>query len=630
MDSAVSEEESDKQETEPAVNEEQKKIITDLLQFLEQVHAENSDKSDEQAKATQNLLLKWSNNGEMSKELEDLLPSANKLGIEEDELFNADILTVQSLLQNLSNMAPEDLEEFGLKEAADIIAWSKMQSLLTQTNESSEDAKTLNLHTEQLLETIGEKFKNLLVTDQFNVNEEKQYQDLPILSAKQLHNENPQLTEKAEAFSLTLLNEGQPVTQEQFVKEFSAILRKGDLFGGDGSKRLLVHLNPEKLGSFSIEMLQKDGIMTARIMTATSQVKDLLEKQLPSLKQAFSFQNLQVDKINIESLNQGSFFVRNQGQRESGIQLQEKGGLQETFLSLVKEGQPVTQEQFVKEFSAILRKEDLFGGDGSKRLLVHLNPEKLGSFSIEMLQKDGIMSARIMTATSQVKDLLEKQLPSLKQAFSFQNLQVDKINIESLNQGSFFVRNQGQKESGIQLQEKGGLQETGSQGNFQTPMSKVEQFFLSPVKEGQPVTQEQFIKEFSAILKKANFSAINGVNKLLIRLNPENLGSLRVEMVQKDGLMTVKILATTAQAKDLLEKQLQSLKQALSIQNIQVDKIDISQQPGSLNQERLFHKEPEQQDRGNHSQDQSKQENESEETAGFSETLDDALLNLEV
>ncbi|RID87165.1 flagellar hook-length control protein FliK [Peribacillus asahii] len=159
-------------------------------------------------------------------------------------------------------------------------------------------------------------------------------------------------------------------------------------------------------------------------------------------------------------------------------------------------------------------------------------------------------------------------------------------------------------------------------------MTKLEQFVLNMGKNDQTVDAEQFVKSFETILSKANFSKANGIQKLFIRLNPEHLGSLRIELIQKEGAMVAKILATTAQAKELLEHQLQSLKQAFTNQNIQVEKIEISQQISTFNSERFAQRDNE----ANEQRQQQAQQNESEADSetDFTESFAEALLNIEV
>ncbi len=174
------------------------------------------------------------------------------------------------------------------------------------------------------------------------------------------------------------------------------------------------------------------------------------------------------------------------------------------------------------------------------------------------------------------------------------------------------------------------LQSTDS-GKHQGPgmpflMTKLEQFVLAAPKGEQTVSQEEFVKQFENILSKANFSGTNGVNKLLIRLNPEHLGSLRIELIQKDGMLSAKILATTSHAKDMLENQIHGLKHAISGQNIQIERIEISQAFNAFNSEKFSQKDAEE----HNEQQESKEENNDKAESEFMGSLADALLNLEV
>lgn len=173
--------------------------------------------------------------------------------------------------------------------------------------------------------------------------------------------------------------------------------------------------------------------------------------------------------------------------------------------------------------------------------------------------------------------------------------------------------------------------ESNTQSSLPFQMTKLEQYVLTASKNGQPVDVEQFVKSFEKIVSKANFSNANGTQKLLIRLNPDNLGSLRIELIQKDGAMIAKILTTTTQAKDLLDRQVQGLKHAFTNQNIQVEKIEVAQQLSTFNAER-FAPRDQGQGQGQHEQQQQQAKqnvNEDEETK-FTDRFEEALLNVEV
>ncbi|MGE7621830.1 flagellar hook-length control protein FliK [Viridibacillus sp. NPDC096237] len=96
---------------------------------------------------------------------------------------------------------------------------------------------------------------------------------------------------------------------------------------------------------------------------------------------------------------------------------------------------------------------------------------------------------------------------------------------------------------------------------------------------------ETFVKEFQAIMNRSQTSNAPGLTKLLIKLYPENLGTIRVELVQKDGVMTARLLASTALGKEMLDSQLNSLKQGLVNQNIQLDRIDVTQALSDANRQ---------------------------------------------
>ncbi|MFJ7747048.1 flagellar hook-length control protein FliK [Peribacillus sp. NPDC097295] len=191
-------------------------------------------------------------------------------------------------------------------------------------------------------------------------------------------------------------------------------------------------------------------------------------------------------------------------------------------------------------------------------------------------------------------------------------------------QFKFTLSNNGQADGPAVLNTE---ENTNLNPNVPVQMSKIEQLVLTASKGGQTVNQDEFIKQFESILNKSNFSGTNGVNKLLIRLNPEHLGSLRIELIQKDGMMTARILAATAQAKDMLDNQVQGLKQAFSGQNVQIEKIEIAQTFNSFNSEKFSQKEAEDQSR---QQQESKQESKEESDGEFTGSFAEALLNMEV
>jgi len=97
---------------------------------------------------------------------------------------------------------------------------------------------------------------------------------------------------------------------------------------------------------------------------------------------------------------------------------------------------------------------------------------------------------------------------------------------------------------------------------------------LPTEKAGQ---SEEFIKELQKVMNRVQFGHAGGVNRLVLKLFPEHLGTIRIELIQKDGMLTAKILASTALGKEMLDSNSSQLRQGFAGQSIQLDKLEITQ-----------------------------------------------------
>ncbi|PAF17417.1 hypothetical protein CHH69_04335 [Terribacillus saccharophilus] len=100
---------------------------------------------------------------------------------------------------------------------------------------------------------------------------------------------------------------------------------------------------------------------------------------------------------------------------------------------------------------------------------------------------------------------------------------------------------------------------------FQVPKQEQLVFHLKQVDQTPEQASEELIQKLEQAVK---FSGIlsdrNGLKELSIQLKPGNLGDLQVKLVRENGDITVQILATSKQAKDLLESNISSLKHMFS------------------------------------------------------------------
>lgn len=118
-------------------------------------------------------------------------------------------------------------------------------------------------------------------------------------------------------------------------------------------------------------------------------------------------------------------------------------------------------------------------------------------------------------------------------------------------------------------------QEAGDAAEFQPFAGKLELPTLFLVKEGKPLTYQQFLNQLQTVLSKSVFQKFGNMEQLTLRLHPEELGTLKIQLIQQDHGLTARIVTSTPAAKEILESQLHALRQAFVQQNITVDRIEL-------------------------------------------------------
>ncbi|WP_075980924.1 flagellar hook-length control protein FliK [Bacillus massilinigeriensis] len=376
-----------------------------------------------------------------------------------------------------------------------------------------------------------------------------------------------------------------------------------------------------------------DKILSSGDKDLMEMIKDFLEISEASIQEAIqSLKNL-ISQISIPS-NQPDVILpvselENDEKEENGIEnvLNSLIAILQTISSLPAEDlKKVTSNDFsvvvkmTKLLELVSNHQDGFGNNQQMKEMLKKISEKIEIFlesqkhpsRTEFLRKTFAPIVTEMNQRDEAKKLVSME-DNLKSEISKLLKQTD---IRSKGTSS------GNGESG--MQNKSELL-NGPAFQFQQ-MSKVEQMTLTLEKNGKPVTTEQLIQQFESILSKSSLLKSGDTQRLLLKLNPEHLGSLRIELIQKESTLVAKIMASTGAAKEALESQINHLKQAFSSQNIQFERIEVSQSwnqnENNLNQE---HQGREQQ-----RQEQRKQESEKNQEDGFYQSFEDALLHAEV
>ncbi|QNF29532.1 flagellar hook-length control protein FliK [Metabacillus elymi] len=141
--------------------------------------------------------------------------------------------------------------------------------------------------------------------------------------------------------------------------------------------------------------------------------------------------------------------------------------------------------------------------------------------------------------------------------------------------------------------------------------------------KSEATTRQEFTNQLVNAFKTSKFSQLpNGANRLVIKLDPEHLGSLTVRLVQKNGEMVARIITSTESAKDLLDHSIHQLKQALPSIQIEIERFEVISE-----QVVKTYKDQNQEQEEKHEKDfeNSRREEEPETEQSFIESLKEAL-----
>ncbi|MGP4075608.1 flagellar hook-length control protein FliK [Halobacillus sp. K22] len=154
------------------------------------------------------------------------------------------------------------------------------------------------------------------------------------------------------------------------------------------------------------------------------------------------------------------------------------------------------------------------------------------------------------------------------------------------------------------------------------PMSKVEQHFIQLYQnQSSSAFPNQLIKEMERILQSSRWFTSKPVSmEMQLKLKPQNLGEMTIKLAQINGELTVKIVASSQVAKDMLESNMSQLRHMFSPQQVVIEKNEglTDQQSFQSFKEEDGHEE---QQEKQSTQMNSESEEQSEEEVSFYEIL---------
>ena len=111
-------------------------------------------------------------------------------------------------------------------------------------------------------------------------------------------------------------------------------------------------------------------------------------------------------------------------------------------------------------------------------------------------------------------------------------------------------------------------------------VNRIQQYVLNVGQASSSVLPEdQIIEQLQNIMKQSKFTTSpNGTNQLMLKLNPAHLGTLTIKLIESNGELIARIIASSKTAKEVIETNLNSLRHVFTTQNITVEKLDIQYQ----------------------------------------------------
>ncbi len=190
--------------------------------------------------------------------------------------------------------------------------------------------------------------------------------------------------------------------------------------------------------------------------------------------------------------------------------------------------------------------------------------------------------AKVSVAKSKTTTVQNTQVEHLKpmsEKLSEDNAKAVVLNAESKTDTKNADLKQNQQNNQQELKNKLNLNQAVLGENSSQKISKNIQFDKI-LQSKQPSTTQTSVMD--QVLKKVSSSFGSDKSQISIALNPERLGNVTLNLITQKGVLTAQVVAESSQVKNMLTKGLESLRQSLTEQGVNVGKIVVQvQEPAS-------------------------------------------------
>lgn len=262
--------------------------------------------------------------------------------------------------------------------------------------------------------------------------------------------------------------------------------------------------------------------------------------------------------------------------KESKLALQAKDMKEiKSNLKTVEEEKRVISEDIKNVVKPELIKEETTKAKGFEE--VDFQEEKSGEYLVGISEK-----VADKTADTQKVDKAERAKEALKKAglsvedFDTLNVKVESVSTSSssTNNGNY-LNQQSTHEQILKDSLQNAVQDKSLMQNTEKLSSKDFQKTLDVTTKEEMPKDTSKADILNQVQDKMQTMNKNGVSKIQIALTPEKLGKINIEIIQSKEGVSAKMIAETAQVKEVLEKNLDSLKSGLASQGVNVNNITV-------------------------------------------------------
>lgn len=205
-------------------------------------------------------------------------------------------------------------------------------------NETAED-KPVQEKPEERLHTHKEIGAEAEEADGFTVQESETGITVQVQSGRKMNGQHQQASSEAsqQGMATDIVNQlsqavqdvtegiSTPFTEVQQAEIIKQVIERIRVTSGNDMNRIEVQLYPEHLGRLQIQVMMKNGTLTAQIHAETEMAKEAIEGQLQQLKETFQEKHIQVEAVEV-SVATSDFKREQEGQNTAKDEQQLRTG----------------------------------------------------------------------------------------------------------------------------------------------------------------------------------------------------------------------------------------------------------------------------------------------------------------